>query len=121
MKQKLITLLFVLFSFFGVSQIDNTLHQQVCVLTNIDLVKEKYYVVVDFIEEFDSDLNEINNIHVLTNFEINSNSKLYTLNCSQIDLKTFVSSKFYIIKTSFLCSTYNNSLIEFTPINCVGE
>ena len=121
MKQKLITLLFVLFSYVGISQVDSVLHQQVCILTNIDLIKEKYYVVVDFIEGFDINLNEINNVHVLINFEINSNSKLYTLDCLQIDLKTFVFSKSYIIKTSFLCSTYNNSLIEFIPIDCVGE
>jgi hypothetical protein len=120
MRKILVFLLFVFLSFVGKSQTDDVFYQQVCVFINIISVEEENYIVVDFIEGFDENLNEINNINTLTTFEITSISELFDLTCIQVDFKTF-SSKNCLINSFFLCSIFNNSLIGLSPIDCMGE
>jgi hypothetical protein len=118
--KKIQILLFLLLPFLGVSQENDVLTQQSCILVEIMSLKEQHWVTVDFIENYDKHLNIINSSTQLTTFEITS-TELYDLNCNQIDYVTFFLKKQQLLNNIFLCSSYNSVLLSFIPIECVGE
>lgn len=118
--KKLQVLLFLFLPYLGISQENNVLIQHSCIFIEATSVKEQYLITVDFIENYDEHFNIINSSTQLTTFKITS-TELYDLNCNQIDYVAFFLKKQQLLNNIFLCSSYNNVLLSFIPIECVGE
>ena len=119
MKKILITLSFLYLSFFSLSQNSVVYQSGEALLSNVYYLNGSYYAVLDFIIIEENGML-INNNPKLRTFKLDPKSKIYTSDCSVINVDVLVTNKSFFLHQIFIYFLADKTINTLNSFYCVN-